>query len=133
MMHARRFWRRSSATSLLLVLSCAPSVQDCHGILPIVAEPVTLTTTPAGTPGCSCLSEGVQVVAEARRQGFSWARGQLWVDETLVSEQDFPARLAEVKTRKQIEAAAAQARGAAQGVRDQVRRAGKALTDFLRR
>lgn len=117
---------------LFLLAACAPSAQDCHSILPVVSEPVSVTTTPAGTPGCSCLSEGVLVVAEARRQGFSWARGQLWVDGTLVSEQDFPARLAEVKTRKQMEAAAAQARGAAQGVRDQMRKAGKALTDFFK-
>lgn len=67
------------------------------------------------------------------RQGFSWSRGQLWVDGMLVSEQYFPARLSEVETRKQMEAAAAQARGAAEGVRDQMPKAGKALTDLLKR
>jgi hypothetical protein len=126
------WWTFTKFTALLLLLACAPSAQDCHSILPLVSEPVTVTMTPAGTPGCSCLSDGVLVVAEARRQGFSWSRGQLWVDGTLVSEQDFPSRLAQVKTQRAVEAAAAQAKGAAQGVRDQVRRAGKALTDFLR-
>lgn len=108
-------------------------MQDCHALLPIVAEPVTITTTPAGTPGCSCLSEGVLVVAEARRSGFSWSRGQLWIDGTLVSEQDFPSRLAQVKTQRQVEATAARVKGAAEGVRDQVRKAGKTLQDLLHR
>jgi hypothetical protein len=127
-----QFMRKYLTLSLLLI-ACAPSAQDCHTILPVVTEPVTLTTTPAGTSGCSCLSDGVLVVAEARRSGLSWRRGQLWVDGTLVSEQDFPARLAQVKGQRQIEAAAAQARGAAVGVRDQVRKAGKALTDLFKR
>src|SRR5581483_10491491 len=112
-------WRIVSSSALLLTLACTPSAQDCHNILPVISEPVTVTTTPAGTHGCSCLSEGVLVVAEARHHGLSWARGQLWVDGTPVSEQDFPARLSEVKTRKQMEAAAARAKGAAEGVRDQ--------------
>ena len=121
------------ALTVSLLLACAPSVQDCHGILPVITEPVNVTTTPAGTPGCSCLSEGVLVVAEARRSGFSWSRGQLWVDGTLVSEQDFPSRLAEVKTQRAVEAAAARAKGAAEGLRDEVRKAGKALNDLFHR
>lgn len=119
-------------STLLVVIACAPSVQDCRSILPVASEPVTLTTTPVGTPGCSCLSDGVLVVAEARRTGFSWSRGALWIDGISVGEQDFSSKLAEAKTRKQIEAAAAQAQGAAKGVRDQIRNAGKALTDLLK-
>jgi hypothetical protein len=115
----------------VLLAGCTPSVQDCRSILPVASEPVLVTTTPAGTPGCSCLSDGVLVVAEAQRSGFSWSRGQLWVDGTSVSEQDFPARFAQVKAQHQIDLAAAKAQGAAQGVREQVRRAGKALRGFF--
>ncbi len=91
-----------AAIALIVLPGCAPSVQDCHAILPVVAEPVTVTPTPAGTPGCSCMTDGVLVVAEARRTGFSWARGQLWVEGTPVSEQDFSSRLAQVKARRQV-------------------------------
>lgn len=128
-------WERIPTTSvlLLLLLGCTPSAQDCRHILPVVAEPVSLTTTPAGTHGCSCVSDGVLVIAEARRSGLSWARGQLWVDGTPVREQDFSTSLAQAKAQRQVETAAAQAKGIADGVRDQVRKAGKALKDILHR
>jgi len=128
-------WARTITTSFLTLalLGCAPSVKDCHSILPITAEPVSLTTTPAGTHGCSCVSDGVLVIAEARRSGLSWVRGQLWVDGTPVREQDFSTSLAQAKAQRQVETAAAQAKGIADGVRDQVRKAGEALKDILHR
>jgi hypothetical protein len=119
--------------AVLGLARCTPSVQDCYHILPVVSEPVTRTTTPAGTKGCACMAEGVLVIAEAQRSGFSWSRGQLWVEGTLVSEQDFPTRFAQMKARRQVETTAARVQGAAQGLADQVRKAGKTLKDLLHR
>ena len=133
-MHATPSKRSSLAPSLLLLLAaCTPSVQDCHTILPVIAEPVSIVQTPRGTTGCSCLTDGVLVVAEARQQGWSWSRGALWIDGTPVLEQEFTTRLAEAKAHHQIEAAAARAAGTATAVGTQVKRLGKAIDDYLHR
>ena len=133
-MHATPSKRSSLAPSLLLLLaSCTPSVQDCHTILPVIAEPVSVTQTPNGTTGCSCTTDGVLVVAEARHRGLSWTRGQTWIDATPVPEQEFTTRLAEAKARHQIEAAAARAKGTAAGIKEEARKIGKALNDYLHR
>lgn len=118
---------------LLLTIACAPTVQDCTAILPVAGAGATLTRTPADTPGCSCRTEGVVVVAEAKRSGFSWTRGRLWIDGNVVPEQEFATRLAEAKARRQIETAAAQVKGTAAAIKEEARKAAKALTDLLRR
>jgi hypothetical protein len=133
-MHTRPSKHSSLAPSLLLLLAaCTPTARDCHTILPIVAEPVNVVQTPRGTTGCSCLTEGVLVVAEARQQGWSWSRGQVWIDGTPVLDQEFATRLAEAKARHQVEAAAARATGTAMAVGAQVKRLGKAIGDYLHR
>lgn len=118
---------------LLLTMACAPTAQDCASILPVVGAAATLTRTPLDTPGCSCMTEGVLVVAEVKRSGFSWMRGQLWIDGTMVPEQEFATRLAEAKARRQVETAAAQAKGTAAAIKEEARKVGRALSDFLRR
>jgi len=133
-MHATPSKRSSLTPSLLLLLAaCTPTVQDCHTILPVITEPVSIVQTPRGTTGCSCLTEGVLVVAEARHQGWSWTRGQIWIDVTPTAEEEFATRLAEAKARHQIEAAAARATGAVTAVGAQVKRLGKAIGDYLHR
>jgi hypothetical protein len=118
---------------LLLATACTPTVQDCTAILPVPGAEATLARTPAATHGCSCITDGVVVVAEARRSGFSWTRGRLWIDGVQTSDQAFATRLAEAKARRQIETTAAQARGTAMAIKEEARKVGKALSDFIRR
>ena len=127
--------KRSSLLALLLLftIACAPTVQDCHAILPVAGAAATLTRTPTDTPGCSCITDGVVVIVEAKRSGFSWTRGRLWIDGIVVPELEFTTRLAEAKARRQIETAAAQAKGAAAGIKEEARKVGKALSDLLHR
>jgi hypothetical protein len=128
--------KRSSLLALLfmlLTMACAPTVQDCHAILPVPGAAATLTRTPADTPGCSCITDGVLVVAEARRSGFSWVRGRLWIDGIAVPEQEFTTRLAEAKARRQIETAAAHAKGTAAGIKEEARKVGERIKGLFRR
>jgi len=97
-------WARTSSILLLLVLTgCALQAEDCRSLLPVLDGPVSVTQTPLGTTGCSCVTEDVTVTVEARRHYFSWERGQLWIDGTGVAEQEFSTRLADAKARHRAE------------------------------
>lgn len=122
-----------ACASLIVLVACAPSVEECQRLLPVNANAV-LAQTPAGTHGCSCVTEeGVVVIVEAKRSGFSWTRGKIWIDGVPVAEQEFATRLAEARARRRVEAAAAQMRGTAAGVKEQTRKVGRTLSDLFRR
>jgi len=88
---------------LLLLAACAPRLEDCSKLLPIMDGPVTMVQTPLGTTGCSCTTEDVVVIAEARRHYLSWERGQVWIDGASVATEEFSSRLDEAKARHRAE------------------------------
>jgi len=90
-------------SSLILLASCAPHVEDCRTILPVMDGPVAVVQTPLGTPGCSCTTEDVVVIAEARRHYLSWERGQVWIDGASVAPEEFSAKLDEAKAKHRAE------------------------------
>ena len=96
-------YRSSSLVLLLLLASCAPGVEECRTLLPVLDGPVTVTQTPLGTTGCSCTTEEVVVMVEARRHYFEWERGQVWVDGTGVTMTEFSAKLDEAKAKHRAE------------------------------
>jgi len=116
----------------LLLMGCAVRVEDCRTLLPVLDGPVALTQTPLGTPGCSCVTEDVVVVAEARRHYLSWERGQLWIDGTGVAEQEFSARLADAKARHRAERLGAAVEEKTRPVRKAVRDIGAKIKDLFK-
>lgn len=118
-------WARTITTSLLTLalLGCAPRVEDCRTLLPVMDGAVTLTQTPLGTPGCSCTTDDVVVVAEARRHYLSFERGQVWIDGTAVDMAEFSTKLDEAKAKHRAERIGA-------AVEERTRPARKALHDL---
>ncbi len=100
-----RAWARTTSTLLiaLALASCAPHVEDCRTILPVIDGTITMTATPLGTPGCSCITEDVVVLAEARRHYLSFERGQVWIDGAAVSMAEFSTKLDEAKAKHRAE------------------------------
>jgi hypothetical protein len=117
---------------LLAVLNCAPRVEDCRNLLPVMEGPVTVVQTPLGTTGCSCVTEDVVVMVEARRHYFSWERGQLWIDGHTVAMEEFSARLAEAKDRHRAERMGAAIEERTRPVRKAVHDLGKKLNDLFK-
>ena len=90
-------------SALLTLAGCGPRLDDCRTLLPVMEGPVTLVQTPLGTPGCSCVTADVVVVAEARRHYLSFERGAVWIDGTSVSIAEFSTKLDEAKAQHRAE------------------------------
>jgi hypothetical protein len=116
------------AAAVLSLIGCAPSPDNCRSILPLAGDGISACTTPAGTTGCSCLSNGVAVIAEAKRDGItSWSRGRLWVDGRETTENDFSSALALATARKQVQQYSATARGYLDAAAQEAQRLREAL------
>ena len=87
----------------LLLAACAPRVEDCRTLLPVLDGTVTVTQTPLGTPGCTCTTDDVVITVEARRHYLSWERGQFWIDGTGVGMAEFSTKLDEAKAKHRAE------------------------------
>jgi len=118
--------------SLLLLAACAPRLEDCSKLLPLMDGPVTMVQTPLGTTGCSCTTEGVVVIAEARRHYFSFERGQVWIDGVSVAPEEFSSKLDEAKAKHRAERAGAAIERNTRPVRKAVRDLGEALKRLLK-
>ena len=126
-------WARTSSLLLLLVFTgCALRVEDCRSLLPVLDGPVSITQTPVGTTGCSCITEDVLVTVEARRHYFSWERGQLWIDGTGVAPEEFSNRLADAKARHRAERMGAAIERDTRPVRKAVHDIGTKIKDLLK-
>jgi hypothetical protein len=115
--------RKSFVLVLVLFAAGCFKVEQCSKLLPVQGEQVSLITTPAGKTGCKCVTDGVQVVVQPKRDGlFGWKRGQIWIDGAPVAEADFENRLAEAKTK-----------AAVKGVLDRATAIGKGFLDAIRK
>jgi hypothetical protein len=124
--------RRSSLLVILLLVACAPQVEDCRTILPLIDGPITVTQTPLGTTGCSCTTEEVVVVVEARRHYFAWERGQVWIDGTGVTMAEFSTKLDEAKAKRRAERMGAAIERGTRPVRKAVRDLGTTLKNLFK-
>ncbi len=83
---------------------------------------VTVTITPAGTTGCRATFESIPVIVEAKRQGFHWERGRIWVADKETTEASFQDALREEKVRGKVRDATDRlksvVRGLARGLSD---------------
>jgi hypothetical protein len=107
-------------------------VEDCRTVLPVLDGPVTVTQTPLGTTGCSCVTEDVVVLVEARRHYFSWERGQVWVDGTGVTMAEFSAKLDEAKAKHRAERIGAAVERGTRPVRKAVRDIGTTIKNLFK-
>ncbi len=118
---------------LLVCGACAPTLDTCRSIMPLTGEGLILTTAPGGRPACKCESEGVTVVVELKQvSSFSWTRGRIWIENVEVAETDFQEKLAELKARKRVEIAIAEAKGAAGAVIDAAKELATAVQDAMK-
>lgn len=120
------------STLALFFMACAPGVEDCRTLLPVLDGPVAVTTTPLGTSGCSCVTEEVVVTVEARRHYFSWERGQLWIDGTGVAPEEFSKRLDEAKARHRAQRVGAAIEERTRPVRKAVRDLGNTIKGLFK-
>jgi hypothetical protein len=127
-------WTKQFTPSILalLLVGCAPAVEDCRTLLPPLEGPVAVTTTPLGTTGCSCITEEVVVTVEARRHYFSWERGQLWIDGTGVAPEEFSKRLDEAKARHRAQRIGAAIEERTRPMRKAVRDLGNTIKGLLK-
>lgn len=118
--------------SLLLLVACAPRLEDCRSVLPVLTGPIAIVETPLGTTGCSCVTEDVVVIAEARRHYFSWERGQVWIDGASVSTEEFSAKLDEAKAKHRAERVGAAIERGTRPVRKAVRDLGTTIKGLFK-
>ena len=128
-----------SRTTMLLGLmllafgACAPTLDTCQSIMPLTGEGLSLTTAPGGRPACKCQSEGVTIVVELKQvSSFSWTRGRMWIEDVEVAETEFAEKLAELKARKRVEIAIAEAKGTAGAVIDAAKELATAVQDAMK-
>lgn len=119
-------------TSLLLTLGCAPRVEDCRHLLPVMDGPVTVVQTPLVTTGCSCTTDDVVIVVEARRHYLSFERGQVWIDGIPVLLEEFTTKLEEAKARHRAERMARELEARTRPVRHAIHNLGKHLHDLFK-
>lgn len=133
-MHATRSKKPFPCRRALLALlaACAPRVEDCRNLLPVMDGPVTVVQTPLGTTGCACTTDGVVVIAEARRHYFSFEHGQVWIDGTGVSMAEFSTKLDEAKAKHRAERMGAAIEERTRPVRNAVRDLGTKLKHLLK-
>jgi hypothetical protein len=117
---------------VLATLACAPRLEDCRNLLPVMDGLVTVVQTPLGTPGCSCTTEEVVVLVEARRHYFSWERGQVWIDGMSVAPEEFSTKLDEAKAKHRAERFGAAVERDTRPMRKTVRDLGKTIKGFFK-
>ena len=118
---------------LALLAACSPSTDECRTILPLTGEAVMVTRTPSGVVGCTTSVDGVTVTTEAHRAGLGWSAGTTWVDGEETRREHVHAQVAAIRTRRDIEAAAASAKAATAEAIKQGRELGRKLVERLKR
>jgi len=117
----------------LLVTSCSPREQDCRALMPIAGDAVTISTTPAGTTGCTTNVDGISVTTELQRDGLHWKPGQTWVEGTPTDRSEVHNRVAAIKANREVETHVVAAEAAATAAVTKAKETGKKLLDALRR
>ena len=81
-----------------------------------IPQGVTVTTTPAGTPGCRATFDHVPVTMEANRKGLHWERGRVWVGDKEATDASFRDALREEKIRGKVRDAKDRLKSALRGL-----------------